>query len=113
VNGKEISFSQTRAQTVPDFTYSMKGKVLSITGLKLGNQSFTEDIEKVLRKIEHYHQGSIASFRILYRDSDGMGGELSRDQERQERKNRLSKPKFEGGLSTRFIRTNCFNSARD
>jgi hypothetical protein len=44
--------------------------------LRLGNQSFTEGIEKVLRKIEHYHQASIASFRILYRDSDGIGGEV-------------------------------------
>jgi hypothetical protein len=45
----------------------------------LGEQSFSEEIEKILRKIEHYHQGSIASFRILYRDSDGMGGEIRWD----------------------------------
>ena len=28
----------------------------------------TNDVENVLRKIEHYHQGSIAGFHIMYRD---------------------------------------------
>jgi hypothetical protein len=76
--GKEISFNPNGSGSA-DFNYSISGKVISITDLKLGEQSFTEEIEKILRKIEHYHHGSIASFRILYRDSDGMGGEIRWD----------------------------------
>jgi hypothetical protein len=66
---------------VPDFSYSMRGKMISITGLMPGKGTFIEEIEKVLRKIEHYHQGSIASFRILYRDVEGLGGEIRWDGE--------------------------------
>jgi hypothetical protein len=62
----------------------MRGKVISITDLKPGEGSFVEEIEKVLRKIEYFHQASIASFRILYRDSDGMGGEIRWDGEHAE-----------------------------
>jgi hypothetical protein len=36
------------------------------------NRSVTNDVENVLRKIEHYHQGSIAACKIMYRDSEGM-----------------------------------------
>lgn len=57
-----------------DFTYSILGNVISIVDLGLGNRSVTNDIENVLRKIEHYHQGSIADFKIMYRDSDQIWG---------------------------------------
>jgi hypothetical protein len=76
--GKEISFNSNGSRS-PDFNYSIKGKMISITNLQLGERSFTQEIKKVLRRIEHYHQGSIASFRILYPDSEGMGGELKWD----------------------------------
>ena len=33
----------------------------------------TNYIENVLRKIEYWHQGSIAAFQIMYRDSLGVG----------------------------------------
>ena len=33
--------------------------------------SVTKDIDAVLRKIEHWHQGSIATFKIMYRDEHG------------------------------------------
>jgi hypothetical protein len=33
----------------------------------------TEDIEAVLRKIEYWHQGSVAKFKIMCRDSEGFG----------------------------------------
>ena len=46
--------------------------MISITDLKPGKGSFTEGIEKVLRQIEHYHQASIASYRILYRGAEGL-----------------------------------------
>ncbi len=61
-----------QAETHADFTYSIVGNVISIVDLKLGNRSVTNDIESVLRKIEHYHQGSIAGIKIMYRDSEEM-----------------------------------------
>ena len=57
-----------QAKTHADFTYSLSGNVISIVDLNLGNRSLTNDIESVLRKIEHYHQGSIVGFNIMYRD---------------------------------------------
>ena len=61
-----------QAETHADFTYSISGNVISIVDLDLGNRSVTNDIESVLRKIEHYHQDSIGGFRIMYRDSEGF-----------------------------------------
>jgi hypothetical protein len=61
-----------QAETHADFTYSIHGNVISIVDLNLGNRSVTNDIERVLRKIEHYHQGSIAGFKIMYRDSQNI-----------------------------------------
>src|SRR5215831_6593545 len=55
-----------------DFRYSMSPDVIAITDLDLGKKSVTNDIENVLRKIEYWHQGSIATFRIMYRDSLGV-----------------------------------------
>jgi hypothetical protein len=55
-----------------DFTYAISPDVIAITDLDLGNRSVTNDIENVLRKIEYWHQGSIAAFRIMYRDSLGV-----------------------------------------
>ncbi len=37
-----------------------------------GTRSVTNDIEAVVRKIEYWHQGSIAAFKISYRDKDGV-----------------------------------------
>jgi len=51
---------------------TMSTNVITITDLDLGNRSVTNDIENVLRKIEYWHQGSIATFRIMYRDSLGV-----------------------------------------
>src|SRR5271165_7553402 len=68
---KEPGFSavlKRQAETHADFTYSLSGNVISIVDLNLGNRSLTNDIESVLRKIEHYHQGSIVGFNIMYRD---------------------------------------------
>jgi hypothetical protein len=65
-----------------DFKYSMQGKVISIT--YLGPGSIHEEIGRILRKIEHWHQGSIKSFRILYQDAVGLGGEVRWDGENAE-----------------------------
>jgi len=75
---EEISFSSNgfadvvrrQVTTEADFTYSISGNVISIVDLNLGNRSVTNDIENVLRKIEHYRQGSISGFKIMYRDSE-------------------------------------------
>jgi hypothetical protein len=55
-----------------DFTYSITLDLIKIVDLNLGNKSVTNDIENVLRKIEAWHQGSIAGFKIMYRDSEGF-----------------------------------------
>ena len=64
------SFSNP-AKTRAEFTYSMVLKRIKIIDLNRGTASVTYDIENVLRKIEAWHQGSIASFRIMYKDSEG------------------------------------------
>ena len=38
----------------------------------LGKCPAAEDIEAVLRKIESWHQGSISSFKIMYREGKGF-----------------------------------------
>jgi hypothetical protein len=70
---EEPGFAILKRQTEShaDFSYSLSGNVISIVDLNLGNRSLTNDIESVLRKIEHYHQGSIVGFKIMYRDSEG------------------------------------------
>ena len=62
-------FNRTSSQA--DFSYSITVDLIKIVDLNLGNKSVTNDIENVLRKIEAWHQGSIAGFRIMYKDSDG------------------------------------------
>src|SRR5215469_12357185 len=44
---------------------------IKIVDLNRGTASVTNDIENVLRKIEAWHQGSIAGYQIMYRDADG------------------------------------------
>jgi len=56
--------------------------VISIIDLDLGNRSVTNDIENVLRKIEYYHQGSIAAFHIMYRDSERIWDGINWDGKR-------------------------------
>jgi hypothetical protein len=56
---------ERQAETEADFTYSILANVISIVDLNLG-------IESVLRKIEHYHQGSIGGFKMMCRDSEGI-----------------------------------------
>jgi hypothetical protein len=51
---------------------------------KLGAGSINEEIEQILRRIEHYHKGSMKSYRILYQDVAGLGGEVSWDEENAE-----------------------------
>jgi hypothetical protein len=78
-----ISLRSSEETTVPeDFKYSMRAKVISIT--YLGTSSIDKEIGRILRKIEYWHMGSITSFRILYQDSEGIGGEVKWDGEKAE-----------------------------
>src|SRR5262249_11275343 len=45
----------------------------------LGQSSVAEDIEAVLRKIEYWHQGSIATFKMKCRDGKGFWHEVHWD----------------------------------
>ena len=58
--------------TQADFTYHITPNTISITDAGKDGRSLTNDIEAVLRKIEYWHQGSIAAFKIMYRDENGM-----------------------------------------
>jgi hypothetical protein len=57
--------------TQADFTYSITPNTIAITDTGKGTVSVANDIEAVLRKIEYWHQGSIARFKIMYRDENG------------------------------------------
>jgi hypothetical protein len=54
-----------------DFTYAMTPKTVTIQDTGKGKKSVTDDLEAVLRKIEYWHQGSIARFRISYMSAQG------------------------------------------
>jgi hypothetical protein len=55
----------------------MRAKVISITYSGAG--SIHDKIERILRKIEYWHRGPITSYRILYQDAAGLGGEVQWD----------------------------------
>jgi hypothetical protein len=79
---KAITLRLSDSTTATDFKYSMSGKVISIT--YLGTGSIHEELGRMLRRIEHWHQGSIKSFRIIYKDAAGLGGEVTWDGENAE-----------------------------
>jgi hypothetical protein len=56
-------------RTRADFIYKITPTLISITDTGLGQCSVAEDIEAVLHKIKHWHQGSISS---LCRDGKGF-----------------------------------------
>jgi hypothetical protein len=71
----EISFKLDVAmepRTRADFTYKITPSTISITDTTLGKLSVSKDIDAVLRKIEQWHQGSIAAFKSMYRDEHGV-----------------------------------------
>jgi hypothetical protein len=80
---KQITLGSSDSTTIAaDFKYSMRGKVISITYLGAG--SINQEIGRILRRIEHWHQGSIKSYRLLYQDAAGLGGEVTWDGEKAE-----------------------------
>jgi hypothetical protein len=52
-----------------DFTYTTMPGTVKIQDTGKGKKSVAEDLEAVLRKIEYWHQGSIARFRISHRST--------------------------------------------
>jgi hypothetical protein len=71
----EIAFKldpDLQVTTKADFTYKITPNAISITDTNLGKLSVANDIDTVLRKIEHWHQGSIDAFKIIYRDEHGV-----------------------------------------
>ena len=54
-----------------DFTYTMTPVTIEIQDTGKGTKSVAEDLKAVLRKIEYWHQCSIARFCISYRSTQG------------------------------------------
>jgi hypothetical protein len=54
-----------------DFTYTMAPVAIEIQDSGKGKKTVADDLEAALRKIEYWHQGSIARYRISYRRSQG------------------------------------------
>jgi hypothetical protein len=52
-----------------DFTYTMNLDVVKIRDTGRGAKSVADDLEAVSRKIESWHQGSIAGYRISFQDA--------------------------------------------
>jgi hypothetical protein len=78
-----LGSSELTKSTANDFTYSMRAKVISIKYSAPG--SIHDKIERILRKIEYWHQGSITSYRILYQNAAGLrAGEVKWDGEKAE-----------------------------
>jgi hypothetical protein len=69
--------------TQADFTYSITPDTISIVDTGNGKASVKDDIEAVLRKIEYWHQGSVAAFKIRYRDQNGIWNAVQSTKPRQ------------------------------
>ena len=54
-----------------DFTYTMTPHAVEIQDTGKGKKAVADDLDAVLHKIEHWHQGSIARLRISYRSTEG------------------------------------------
>jgi hypothetical protein len=71
----EITFDANLSEPVrtrADFTYKITPDLIAITDTGLGSRSVLKDIEALLRKIEYWHQGSIAKLKIMSRDGKGF-----------------------------------------
>ena len=60
-----------------DFTYAITAKTIKIEDTGKGARSVGDNLEAVLRKIEGWHQGSIAGFLISYLDTKGAWHQVS------------------------------------
>ena len=62
-----------------DFIYTMTVKEIKIQDTGKGRKSVRNDLEAVLKKIEDWHQGSIASYRISFTDAQGAWHQIEWD----------------------------------
>jgi hypothetical protein len=62
---------RNRSACQADFSYTITVKEIKIQNTGKGAKSVAEDLEAVLRKIERWHQGSIAGFKISYQKTEG------------------------------------------
>jgi hypothetical protein len=81
-----------RSACQAEFTYEITVKAIKIQDTGKGAKSVAEDLEAVLRKIEGWHQGSIAGFVISYRDPEGTWHQVSWDGNRATEKEVSSEP---------------------
>lgn len=58
-------------RTRADFTYSVTPTKLIIRDTGKGKKSVLEDLSAVIRKIEYWHQGSVANFELTVFDPEG------------------------------------------
>jgi hypothetical protein len=66
-----MSFRRTPDSITPD--------TILIIDTCNSRSSVTNDIEAVLRKVEYWHQGPVAAFKIMYRDERGVWDGIRRD----------------------------------
>jgi hypothetical protein len=59
------------AATRVDFTYAITPRTLVIKDTSKGSKTVIEDLPVVLRRIEHWHQGSVAHLKLTVIDSAG------------------------------------------
>ena len=57
----------------------MDVKTIKIEDTGKGTKSVADDLEAVLRKIEEWHQGSIAGYRTSFRDAEGSWHQIAWD----------------------------------
>ena len=63
------------------FTYTMVLDVVKIQDTGQGEKSVDDDLEAVLKKIENWHQGSIAGCRVGFGDAQGARRRIEWDGE--------------------------------
>ena len=49
----------------------MTARAIKIQDTGKGKKSVADDLEAVLHKIEYWHQGSVARYRIIYQSTQG------------------------------------------
>jgi hypothetical protein len=65
------------SESQADFTYTITVKEIKIEDTGKGKKSVADYLEAALRKIEGWHQGSINSFKISYRDTQEAWHQVS------------------------------------
>jgi hypothetical protein len=114
MSSHEITFNTNLSDTPrtrAGFTHRIGPTLILITDTGLGSHAVTENIKAVLRRIEHWHQGSITKFKTMCQDGKGLWHgvrwdnksasllALQETDERQARKMLEHKSEIPGGTS--------------